>query len=402
MTRTQKLMLRQSELRLKIGDMLDTETEKRSETFDDDLGKLTREARSIEGEIQAAILAEGPDPEIRTDTPEGRELRELVGRARLGSIVGAVLEHRSIDGAEDELQRHYQLAGNQIPLAMLRMETRGVTPAPSDVGTNQQPIIDYVFPMACAAFLGVDMPTVGVGEAVFPVLTSVTSVEALAENAAGTETTGAFSADVLSPARLQASFFYSREDRARFAGMESALRENLAMALADGLDKQVIAGANGLLGASGLTVRSGDASALATFATYRGLVYDSATIEGRYAGMASDVRLVVGADTYAHAASVYRGNNADDSALDSLMRVSGGGVKVSSHVPAPASNDQDVIVAKGMGPRHMVAPIWEGVTLIPDEVTKVGSGQIVVTAVMLHAVKILRADGFVRRAVQVA
>ena len=401
MTRTQKLMLRQSELRQSIGTMLDTETEKRGEAFDDDLSKLSREARSIEGELQAAILAEGPEPETRTDTPEGREMRELVGRARLGSIVGAVLEHRSIDGAEDELQKHFQLAGNQIPLALLRMEQRAVTPAPSDVGTNQQPVIDYVFPMACAAFLGVDMPTVGVGEAVFPVLTSKTSVEALAENAAGTETDGVFSADVLSPSRLQASFFYSREDRARFAGMESALRENLSMALADGLDAQVIAGANGLLGASGLTARTGDAGALATFADYRGLVYDAMTVEGRYAGMGSDVRLVVGAATYAHAASIYRGNNADDSALDSLMRVSGG-VKVSAHVPAPASNDQAVIVAKGMGPRHMVAPIWEGVTLIPDEITKAGSGQIVITAILLHAVAILREDGFVRRTVQVA
>ena len=41
---------------------------------------------------------------------------------------------------------------------------------------------------------------------------------------------------------FQASFFYSREDRARFAGMDSALRENLSMALADGLDKEVVAG----------------------------------------------------------------------------------------------------------------------------------------------------------------
>ena len=36
--------------------------------------------------------------------------------------------------------------------------------------------------------------------------------------------------------------------------------------------------------------------------------------------------------------------------------------------------------------RDMVAPIWEGITLIPDEITKAANGQIVVTAVMLHAV----------------
>ena len=58
-------------------------------------------------------------------------------------------------------------------------------------------------------------------------LTSKLSVEALAENDPGTETTGAFSANQLSPSRLQSSFFYSREDRARFANMDLALRENL-------------------------------------------------------------------------------------------------------------------------------------------------------------------------------
>ena len=52
-----------------------------------------------------------------------------------------------------------------------------------------------------------------------------------AENADADDTTGAFSADVLSPSRLQAAFFYSREDRARFTGMSEALRQNLSDAL---------------------------------------------------------------------------------------------------------------------------------------------------------------------------
>ena len=82
-----------------------------------------------------------------------------------------------------------------------------MTPAPGDVGHSQQPIIPGVFPQACAAFLGVDMPTVGVGEPVFPVLTQNADAHTPAENAAAAETTGSFSADVLSPARIQASFF---------------------------------------------------------------------------------------------------------------------------------------------------------------------------------------------------
>ena len=144
-----------------------------------------------------------------------------------------------------EIQQALGLKSNDIPLHLL--ETRAVTPGATNVGQNQAAIIPYVFPDSVAAFLGVDMPTVGVGEAVFPVLTSELSVGTPAENAAQAETTGAFSAEVLSPSRLQASFFFSHEDRARFAGMDSSLRENLSMGLMDGLDKQVMAGTNGLL-----------------------------------------------------------------------------------------------------------------------------------------------------------
>ena len=172
------------------------------------------------------------------------------------------------------------------------------------------------------------------------------------------------------------------------------------MGLSDGLDKQVVAGPNGLLGTNGLTARTGDAAATANFSTYRGLVYDNATIDGRYSGMASDIRIVMGPHGYNHAASVYRSNNADDSGLDSLMRVTGG-VRVSAHVPDPSSNDQDVIVRKGMR-RDMVSPIWEGIEVIVDNITKAKQGQIVITAVMLHQIKVLRTDGFQRRVIQVA
>ena len=51
----------------------------------------------------------------------------------------------------------------------------------------------------------------------YPVLTKNADVRVPAENAAAAETDRSmFSADVLTPSRLQASFFYSREDRARF------------------------------------------------------------------------------------------------------------------------------------------------------------------------------------------
>ena len=78
----------------------------------------------------------------------------------------------------------------------------------------------------------------------------------------------------------------------------------------------------------------------------------------------------------------------DRSALDRLMELTAG-VRVSAHVPAPATNRQDAVIRRGMS-TTTTAPVWEGVTIIPDEVTKAKAGQIVITAVMLFAMKVLR------------
>lgn len=395
MTPKQNLLLEQSEKRQKINELLgkdDLSDEQRSE-----LDTLTKRMQQVEVELRAAIVAEG-EQEQEVFDPENRELRQLIDCADLGDIFAATLEHRSTDGQTAELQQHLGLSANQVPLALLRdpnpirLETRAVTPAPADVGQNQQPIIPGVFPQSVAAFLGVAMPTVPTGEAVFPVLTQNATVHTPAEGADAAETTGSFSADVLSPKRLQASFFYSREDRARFAGMGEALRQNLSDALADALDKQVVAGTNGLL--TGANLANHNAAAVTTFANYKAnLGYGR--VDGTWASTVGDLRIVMGGATYAHAATIYRANNADDSALDVLMARTGG-VRVSAHVPAVANNKQNAVIRRGMR-RDMVAPIWEGVTLIPDEVTKAKSGEIVVTAVMLHAVKILRSDGFYKQ-----
>ena len=251
--------------------------------------------------------------------------------------------------------------------------------------------------MSCAAFLGIDSPTVPVGDAVYPVLTTNATAHTPAENAEAAETTGAFSASVLTPSRIQASFFYSREDRARFSGMGEALRMNLADALADKMDQQILVGTEGLL--TGTKLPNHNSSAQATYAHYRSeMAYGR--VDGTFAGSVSDLKIVMGAASYGHAASQFRSDNAGDrAALEDLMSVTSG-VKVSAHVPGVASKKQLAVIRLGMR-RDMVAPIWEGVTLIPDEITKAANGQIVITAIMLHAVKILRTSGFYKQQLQV-
>ena len=394
MKASQKVALQMSTKRQALNALLavdELSDEQRSE-----MGVLTENLQNLEVEARAAILVEDETTITRTDVVDGedRELRSLIGRANVGNIFEAALEHRATEGAEAELQTHYRLSSNAIPLALL--ETRAVTPAPTDVGKNMSAIIPGVFPQSCAAFMAVDMPTVAVGEAVYPVLTKNADVHTPAENGPAAETTGSFSAEVLSPSRLQASFFYSREDRARFAGMDEALRMILSDALADGLDKQILAGTNGLF--TGTNVANHNVSAITSYALYRSQL-GYGRVDGIYAGGVGDLKIVMGSETYGHCSGVFRSDNAGDrAALEDLMQVTGG-VKVSAHVPDASGNKQNAVIRLGMR-RDMVAPVWEGVTLIPDEVTKAANGQIVVTAVMLHAVKILRAAGFYKQQTQ--
>lgn len=395
MTDKQKAELRQSVIRSRLAEIAGLES---TDEIRQEIDTLGREYGNNEASIRAyTIAADGEPPEIRST--EERQRSELLQSCNVGLLLDDLVGGRSgTTGAMQEYQQEHGLAANEISIRMLRddeIETRAVTPAPGQVAQNQQPIIPYVFPMAVAAFMGIDMPVVGVGEAVFPILTSELMVRTPAENTEADETTGAFSAEVLTPSRLQASFFYSREDKARFAGMDSELRENLSAGLSDGLDKVIMSGTAGLL--TGTVLANHNVSAVTTFDDYI-TEFGYGRVDGRYAGSVGDLRVVMGTTSYAHAGNVYRATESDRPALDRMMAVTGG-VRVSAHVPDAASNKQNNVIRLGMR-RDYVAPIWDNLVLIPDEVTKAKQGQIVITAVMLYAAKLLRADGFYKQQIQ--
>ena len=89
-----------------------------------------------------------------------------------------------------------------------------------------------------------------------------------------------------------------------------------------------------------------------------------------------------------------------DAALNLLMADTGG-VRVSPHVPIAVSNKQNAIVRRGFN-QDMVSPIWENIAILPDEITKAGVGEVILTGFMLHNVKILRTAGFYKQQVQSA
>ena len=396
MLQSQTIQIRQSELRASIRTLLD-----KSETTDvekTELSSLRKEQDASEAKLREAISTEGVEATVKTEKPEDRELVQLTERSNLGSILMAAVEHRATGGPELELQQHHGLSSNQIPLDLLRLrpEERAVTPAPTSTETLQDPIVLPVFADSAGAFLGVHQPTVDMGDAVYPVLTSRPTVGGpYTDSTDVAETTGAFDSELLAPSRIQASFFWKRTDSARFPTMEASLRMALNSGLAEKSDFEIINGAKGLLNGSNLA--NHNVSAVTSFANYLSN-FCFGRVDGRYATDLSMLRVLMGAPTFAHCGTVYRSTDADFTALDSIMEKTSG-VKVSAHVPAVASKRQNAVIRMGMR-RDLVQPIWNGVSIIVDEVTRSGKGEIEISAIMLLATQIVRGEGFWKQQTQ--
>ena len=203
-----------------------------------------------------------------------------------------------------------------------------------------------------------DQVSVPNGDAVFPVLTNRPTVGGPhADSTEVPETTGAFSAELVKPERLQSAFTYRRVDAARFSAMGESLRAALNESLSEALDVQIVSGADGLLGGTNLDAHA--QAAVDTFGTYVSK-FGFGRVDGRYAPTAKSIKVLMGSAGYAHAGSVYRGDQSQESAVDRLMTI-GGGVRVSAHVPAVTSTKQQTIVRLGAR-RDMVAGLWQGVT----------------------------------------
>ena len=96
--------------------------------------------------------------------------------------LSATFEKRQTDGEAAELQKHYGLGSHQVPLEMLRIdrgvEERAAATVPASIGdASQAAVVTPVFASGDGAFLGIERPTVPVGDAAYPVLSTVPSVK---------------------------------------------------------------------------------------------------------------------------------------------------------------------------------------------------------------------------------
>ena len=382
----------QSEIRTRVLEIRALPDDKLTPELRSERDELDQKYAAGEVKFRASLksLREGQEQGVTVVDSEARELQRLTERASVGDVFASVVERRATTGETAELQSHCGLQGNEMPLSMLRgVEKRAVTTTAANTQINEQPVIAPVFSLGDTAFMNVAQETVEPGAAVWPVLSVRPSVGGpYTDSTSAAETNGTFGADLLSPQRLSASYRYRQSDAVRFRGMSEGLRQALNQGLSEAIDAQTVAQIVSDVSRTARTTTS-------NFAHYKSRLTSS--VDGRFAGMESDVKMLIGTPTLIHGETLYKSSESPESAIDLLRRTSGG-VKVSAFVPGVSSNRQDILVRKGAR-LDAVAALWDRV-IIDDSVTKAQTGEVVLTAVLYAAFKVVRTDGFARLQVQ--
>ena len=395
-----------------------------AETPPDNADALRVEYRELEGKFRDVVKAEQTaEAEERAAaegaTPEATEHRALLEKVELRSYLLAAGKGVPItQGAEHELGTELKLsntAGVLVPWEVLepRQEPAkatehrvdAITEVPTTT-TSERPagsIVARIFGDTLASFLGVNFPTVPVGETQYVHFgTGVTGVQA----SPGDEVDGVaatFTPVTLAPIRLSARYVFRIEDAARLQGVESALRADLRSALAAAVDEQVIKGdgsapnvggffavaANG-----GLPVHGDDVTALVTAAIFRTLL--AGRVDGKFASRVEDLRMLFGADTFGVLYALLLGQTP-------LLDRYAAQYRVSQNVPATDAMVQEAVAAKsGVGGVNSVAPVWQGIELIRDPYSGAKQGYVALTAIQLWNFQILRKDAYSRIGFKVA
>jgi len=365
----------------------------------EDREKAVKALEDAGKEVLAALEAAEPEPvPLRVGS-----------RASLQRYMGAIMEQRAFDGAEAEVNQGLGLDDrSQIPWEVLdpAIEQRADAPPPdiTNLEYTTRAILRRVFHRTDLGFLGVDMPSVGAGVAVFPVFGSDGAAAMFEANAAADAKAYTVSGVTISPTRATTRYLLNLENMAQIGGeVEGVLRDDMREQLSQLVNAQIIGGSGAAPNLSGILkelTTPDDPGAVLTAADMKAVPVNA--LDNRYVGSESDVRALIGLRAYKKARSVYLQEN--DKTTDGIAALTGTGgrVRASSTIagkrtPADTSKPETAYIDYGIvtgQPMGVVAPVWQGVTVIRDPYTQAAAGQVALTAHMLYGFKFKRKDGW--------
>ncbi len=398
MTNTQKLTIRASEIRQRLNEIAGLEGDALTDEIRAESDGLTTEYRDCETRLRAAIAAEPGSVETRVETmdAEARERLELRGRVSLGSYLTAALAGRIPSGPEAEFSAAFKAKPGEIPMDLWEAdrpaatEHRASTPAPNTgTGVTVAPVQPFVFAPSIAPRLGVDMPSAPSGSYSEMTISTALPASPKAKGADAADTAGALTPVTAAPRRISARMSVTLEDVASVgqANFESALRQNVSMALSDAYDNQAVNGDGNAPNVNGLINQLTDPAnptAVAGFDDFVAAFADQ--IEGLWAGTMRDVSLVANVDAYKLSAKTFRdrvidtgqrgGVSLGDQSFADYAAEKTGGWWTNKRMPATASTIARGIVYRMGRPglRTACHPTW-GTVSIDDIYTSSRSGQ---------------------------
>ena len=216
MTESQKIALRRSKVRERLGEIAKLEGDAYTDDIKAEERGLQDEYTAAEVRHRSAIIAE--DREVEEHRAEAgnngidaetRERIELRSKASLSNYLLCAARGRMVSGAEAELAQAAGVEGiplelwdAPVPAEQRSAEDRAITPAPGTVGINLDPIRPEVFSRSIAARLGIDMPRVASGTYATGTITTSAVPAAKAKSGAIAATEGAITVTTATPKRV--------------------------------------------------------------------------------------------------------------------------------------------------------------------------------------------------------
>ena len=410
----QKAQLKVSEIKTKITDLLELPTEKRGEDFDGDLAKCTKEVKSAEVELQAALVAQ-PEPDKAVEkraedqpveTAEDKAETELRSKINFGRYVGAAMAGTGIvGGAEGELNEHLGLEANMFPLDLLvsPVEKRAARDGDSDV--NARSWVDRVFADSAAMRLGINFESVAPGVTAHPVLTAGGSGEQRGRTQAAAAATYSFTVSELNPTRNAVHSVYSIEDHARVPGLSDAILRDMRAGIVEKVDRTIFRGdatANedtaDIAGLQTLTIGEETITQANKVKADKTLEAFLSFVDGLYAASLADLSVVaaVGANTLWY--STIHNSAADNETVARFLMAAGLSWMVRGHIESNTANGDFgafVGLARGMSGAGL-APVWNRGELVRDPYSLANKGEVKLTVNWLWNFGLPRTANFKR------
>lgn len=400
MLESKKLELRRSEIRQELSALAGNE-----KPGDDEIRKmdeLDKEYRNAETRYRAALIAE--DDERRDaagdlETRDAKEWSAMMGNFELRQVALNLDEGRQLDGETAEIVQEMRNAGGYrgIPVPFEALEQRSTVASGTPDPVNTRPIIDRIFPQSVAARLGVQSINVTQGSEAFPVATSGAIAGWAATEGGDVAAANPFATTeaTLSPDwTLGAHMRITRKAMKQSgAGLEAAIRRDMASAIGAALDDAVLNGS----GASGEPL-----GIVAGAATYGITDTDMAAAAADWAAFRAEVVAFMEANAINSASAVRLGlTPALWSGLDDTL-ISGTAVseweRMTRHIPEGNIATTNTLGAGtailtanvgGVAPAFM--GLWGGVDVIRDVYSDAQSGGLRLTGLVTADVTVARA-----------